>query len=77
MLEITIVYKCNAPLVDRKGPYVSIVKPISLFINSLDLKANTITKIIVRLSHTELIKVETEKRKIVPSQSYKFYVSTL
>ena len=48
-----------------KGPYVSIVKPISLFITSLDLKLIPLPKIIVRFSRLELIKAETEGSKIV------------
>ena len=48
-----------------KGPYVSIVKPISLFITSLDLKLIPLPKIIVRFSRLELIKAETKGNKIV------------
>ena len=44
---------------------MSIVKPISLFITSLDLKLIPLPKIIVRFSRLELIKAETEGRKIV------------
>ena len=56
-----------------KGPYVSIVKPISLFITSLDLKLIPLPKIIVLFSRLELIKAETEGSEIVFIEAQRIY----